>query len=466
MKEKKNIDRLYQEKFKDFEASPPSHLWKNISKELKEEQKIIPLWYKLAGAAAVLALVLAGSWWASTNFKPSGTQVVFEIDEDQKPQFEFPGEKNELLKQSGSQLQHIIDGNRENNSEKHSRIAENHGRKTEQDAENNTVEKENTSKQEHSAIAQNEQKENKEAKDSLKNITKKIEEGIAENKPEDKTSAENEDEEDTTGLALLEEDKEDNSPTDEKEFSTTRKNRLSLKTFAAPIVYNNMGNGSAIDPQFAQNPSSSNLSMAYGMNIAYAISEKVKIRSGIGKVSMNYDIQEVGFNTSVNTQAISTINYNRESSNLQVMSTHSSDSYSSPNFPSNNDFSPEIIASRTMTGELNQQFGYIEVPLEIEYKLIDKKIGLNIIGGGSSLFLDENAITLNANNQSTVLGEANNLNKTSFSTNIGLGLDYNLGDNFGINLEPIFKYQINTFDNAGDVQPFFFGVYSGISYRF
>ncbi|HEU4497419.1 MAG TPA: hypothetical protein VFR70_10240, partial [Flavobacterium sp.] len=58
MKEKKNIERLFQEKFKDFEAVPPPKIWNNIEAELqkKKRRKAIPIWFKLSGAAAVLII--------------------------------------------------------------------------------------------------------------------------------------------------------------------------------------------------------------------------------------------------------------------------------------------------------------------------------------------------------------------------------------------------------------------------
>ena len=62
---------------------------------------------------------------------------------------------------------------------------------------------------------------------------------------------------------------------------------------------------------------------------------------------------------------------------------------------------------------------------------------------------------------------ANNLNNTSFSANFGVGVDYNISEKININLEPTFKYQINTFNNtSGDFQPFFIGVYTGLSFKF
>ena len=68
MKEKKYIDRLYQEKFRDFEASPRDEVWKSISKKLQEKEKkkppVRPLWTRMAGIAALISLLmLIGDWF-------------------------------------------------------------------------------------------------------------------------------------------------------------------------------------------------------------------------------------------------------------------------------------------------------------------------------------------------------------------------------------------------------------------
>ena len=36
-----------------------------------------------------------------------------------------------------------------------------------------------------------------------------------------------------------------------------------------------------------------------------------------------------------------------------------------------------------------------------------------------------------------------------------------------LNIEPVFKYQLNTFsDTAGNFQPFTIGIYSGLNFKF
>ena len=59
MKEQKNIERLFQEKFKDFEVAPPEMAWNNIEARLnkkKKKRRVIPFWFKASGIAASLLL--------------------------------------------------------------------------------------------------------------------------------------------------------------------------------------------------------------------------------------------------------------------------------------------------------------------------------------------------------------------------------------------------------------------------
>ena len=118
-------------------------------------------------------------------------------------------------------------------------------------------------------------------------------------------------------------------------------------------------------------------------------------------------------------------------------------------------------------GEMIQQFGYVEVPVELNYAVTDGKFGVNIIGGVSSLFLVDNSISLESGNLKTDIGEANNINSLNFSTNVGLALNYKVTPKIQLNVEPVFKYQLNTFSNSsGNFQPFSLGVYSGLSFKF
>ncbi|NNC70913.1 MAG: hypothetical protein HKN90_08845, partial [Flavobacteriaceae bacterium] len=65
MEEKKRIDRLFQEKLKDYEVFPEPHVWKNIQQEImeKKRRRIVPLWLRFGSAAAVLLLLISTGFW-------------------------------------------------------------------------------------------------------------------------------------------------------------------------------------------------------------------------------------------------------------------------------------------------------------------------------------------------------------------------------------------------------------------
>ncbi|NNL83237.1 MAG: hypothetical protein HKP28_07600, partial [Winogradskyella sp.] len=60
MSEKKNLDRLFQERLKDFEAEPNPVVWDRISTSLgqKKKRRIVPIWWRIGGIAATVALLL------------------------------------------------------------------------------------------------------------------------------------------------------------------------------------------------------------------------------------------------------------------------------------------------------------------------------------------------------------------------------------------------------------------------
>ena len=125
------------------------------------------------------------------------------------------------------------------------------------------------------------------------------------------------------------------------------------------------------------------------------------------------------------------------------------------------------VPSNQNSGNLNQKTQYIEVPVEMSYAILNKKIGVAIRGGMSTLFLTENEVSIKGTDGNMQIGKASNLNDVHFSSNVGLGLSYNFMKNFQLNVEPTLKYQINTFNkNSEDFTPYIIGVNTGISYKF
>ena len=204
--------------------------------------------------------------------------------------------------------------------------------------------------------------------------------------------------------------------------------------------------------------------MSYGLAVTYDISKKVRLRSGVHKVDFGYDTRDVSFSSSINGATngiINNIDYSLSSKNLVVRSNARSGKIASENAQDVSGPDPSL------NGKMIQEFGYLEVPLELTYQILDKKLGVNVIGGVSSLFLVNNSVMLESDGNATEMGEANNLNDLNVSTNFGIGISYQLNNTLQLSLEPMFKYQLNTFSEAaGNFQPFSMGVYSGLNFKF
>ncbi|WP_158655153.1 porin family protein [Flavivirga eckloniae] len=251
-------------------------------------------------------------------------------------------------------------------------------------------------------------------------------------------------------LEAIEEGAEDNNNNKKKE-----KNRWTLLPQVAPLAYNSISKGSQINSNFSNKPQSSKSDISYGIKISYKIANNIEIRSGLSTVNVNL--------------------YTKELSNSELFKLGNAIAI---NIESNPDGGIEDpgggiglsnlpILQTEGPRSLQQQINYIEIPVELAYKIIDKKIGVSIIGGISTFILnaDKNKVFIATELGKSQIGSTNNVNTASFSGNIGLGVDYYITKRVQINIEPIFKYQPNAFENNTSFQPYIFGVYSGIKFK-
>ncbi len=449
MKTRENIDRLYRDRLKNVETTPREDVWKNIAARLPHEKKkkrIIPLWYKFAGIAALLILFFSVG---SIFLKPIENEDSFtsnSVSSSLKVKKEIPRNSNfvsnnfkEKMHLSNNLLQSLAGDTRMKiSNQKLDANSENYS--------NNPVNKSNKKLFSDILLVSSNNKLNNpgytfEDYNSEKFYSEEQQKLLSQEITYGKK---------LNDLALLaNEEKESENET----IESLPSKRLSVSTSVAAVYFDNLGTGSSIARQFDNNKSSGEVSVAYGVNIAYQISEKIKIRSGINKIDLGLNTQDVEL-----TSAVRAISRGSEQLNFNT-----SNSFTSLGLSSNE---ATTFSSSRISGELSQNMGFIEVPFEVEYAIINNKIGLNIIGGASAFFLNDNKVVLHSPDADNSLGEAQNLNSLSYSTNIGLGIDYNISPRIQWNFEPIFKYQLNTFNNSPGVKPYNLGIYSGFSFKF
>lgn len=481
MNDKKNIDRLFQERFKDFESEPSEQVWINIHaslKEKEEDRKVIPFWIKSSGIAAAFLLgffvlntfinneveLKNGVVIDTKNLKNSFDGKDSTLDKTKKEQNPLelktiPQVVVNKIKTGKTDEKEIISSDRfkiNSNKKKNQNgsivyfqknnsplkqttkstdnkistivIAEQNNPKAdisfEKNSQNHSLKKGDLKEVEDSKIAAT---DSKKQPSIIAEMPNELEEILKKKKEEEKE------------VVVL-----------------NQKNKWQITPNIAAVYLNSNSGGSAIDPQFSENQKTGDNSLSFGVGVNYAVSKKVALRSGINKLSLGYNTNNIVYSTGLANNNLANINY---SSNALIEIKNETGLNTLLTF--------EKDLQKTNTGAINQKMGYYEVPLEVSYAVLDKKFGINVIGGVSTLFLSQNKISLVSSETNVKLGEAKNLNQVHFSTNVGLGFKYQIIKSFQINVEPMVKYQLNTFsNNSGDFKPLFIGLYSGISYSF
>ncbi len=510
MKENKNLDKLFQEKFKSLHYQPQEIVWKNIEEQLKEKKKkrVIPFWWKLSGIAAVLVLGLGlynvvdnnsstksvvdsnnnsiNSTNSSNNKNDSNDRVIknyndaIVLDEESSKnndsQVKISEEekdntlKNNVLKSKRTNLG-IASSNKNKNkssdkTNNNKAIVNNYElEKSKYELENDSYYS-NDTKNNSSTIVNNQFENNTKISNNFNNdktiVNNKIEDKITsnENNKEITKNIEEIKKIDTTSIASVVPNAMEELLI-EKEKKTSKEpklNRWQLSSNVAPIYFSSSSNGSPLDSKFKENTKQFNTNVGYGIGVKYALNKKIKIRTGVNSLIADYNTNEVVVYQNANASKIEHVDSNLRGSIIQI---ENKSLETLPTLEANGGLLKKYDSS------LNQKIGYIEVPLELSYKIVDKKFGIEVIGGVSSLFLNQNEVSVITSGTELTIGKANNLNSFHFSGNLGLGLKYNLWKKIEAHVEPIFKYQVNTFNNdSGNFKPYIFGVYSGLSYTF
>jgi len=508
---KKNLDKIFQEKFEEFSDVPTEKVWKSIEASLNKKKKnrmVIPIWWKLGGIAAALAIGM----FLINPFKDDGNgtnTIITDIENVKDKQLE---EENAVDHTPNDVRQQVVESEEPNNStlidldinqKKKSNSKKSfdtnstmvkHGRPQksvdEQKSTNseiaiskneNTTEKRNgiiedvNSNGKESALAINEsrKKENVSSENSTAvktgndNRTKdsNIPEGVLKNIETEEAivevkTADSEKKNEEAKKSIFDEISEQ-----DEEVAEAKGSKWSAGPSIAPVYFNAIGEGSPVHSIFVANSKSGDVNLSYGLAVSYEINKKLSIKTGVHKVDYGYNTNDVEFSANLDgfgDGQIENIDYSLASRNIVVESKAAKGS----SFAENKALDA-TAQDPSLIGIMAQQFGYLEIPLELNYTLVDSKFGVNLIGGLSSLFLVDNSVTLTSGELITEMGEANNVNNVNFSTNIGFGVNYKFSPKVQLNIEPVFKYQLNTFsDTAGDFQPFTIGVYSGLNFKF
>jgi len=262
---------------------------------------------------------------------------------------------------------------------------------------------------------------------------------------------------------------------DNDELNSTE--RWSIAAMASPTYYSRFNSGK--DELSTQLMSSEKpvISYAGGVAFTYKLNKRLSIQTGLYYSSFGQEVDGVnsygGFQPFDNTKGdrnfeVLTTNGNVYTTNPDVflMSTGPVERIST-NF-TKDVFDPQKAELQSIGNSLRQDFSYLELPITLRYKVVDKVVDLNLIGGVSYNLLVSNSVYSLNDAGKYPIGKTEGLNPITISSSIGMGMEYNFSENLSLNLEPTFRYYLNPFDDmvSSGVHPYSFGIFSGISYKF
>ncbi|MFW5644570.1 MAG: outer membrane beta-barrel protein [Bacteroidota bacterium] len=273
------------------------------------------------------------------------------------------------------------------------------------------------------------------------------------------------------------------------------KARFTLTATVSPIYsYRDIGKTSSDINQLFNNSESGKFSYAGGINLGIKTGDKISLVTGIMYSRIGIEVNKIFAVTAIKNiirEDGSAVFHSRAANAYLINNTIGSIEQGERNrfkynYSSQNTERSTPLANTGWTyldaggfynpvsnyteddGKIDQYFQYLEIPFMLKYKIIEKKVDLNILGGLSTNFLIGNQVFYTQDNQSEYMGYTSDIQRFNYSGNLGLGLGYNIGQDISFLFEPQFKYYLNSINSETliDTRPYSLGLYTGFLYQF
>jgi hypothetical protein len=448
---KDNIEEIYSE-LKSFAQEPPKELWDNIQARLHPKKKRRGAFWLWGSAAAILMLMLA-----YTFYKPSNDGINIPINE--------PVKEISNTKQPNDETDNVTDQSDIINDEIVTSKTSKDSIEEKIKTTNNTLQQPNHNQfanSETSQHAKNNNEDNKLNKSLIKENVKnesKIAKTIDGKSRDNIKSKQDKNNELIPNLlkkkeGLIEKNKEtaiagvDSITTDKTDvkldlYEELMAERSNEKDSVNTDVANNnkwsveiLGglSNTASDASFQQtsvNTSPQN-DFVYAFKVGYSISDKVQIKTGVGKNNLGQQVNNIAYATADGSLS--------SNEGQTIVSDESLVFFGSTELASNDASFNEFSEN----GTLQQQLDYVQVPLEVFYKLLAKEKYDVLLGvGGNVNFISDNKAYLNGGE----IGENIGVDNTIFGATLSTNFSYYLSKKTVLFLEPSYNYFEKPIDN-------------------
>jgi len=476
LNENKNIDQLFREKLGDFEKTPPMYLWTNIQGKLnaRRYERRIAILKTLSVAAAIVLAFLAG-WWMTNptgkdTFQQNSVAEQRSVNRNVTPSANVNTATAEVLSVTSNQdtsgTAVIPPKVIRSSSTKLSSLAT-------FAASTSFLNNENSSTVQKAGDVELFTSE-KEFMDELhqnSKIVKKLSDWIADIRKDsifpDKTDSK------SVVIRPFSYSASDKPVTFAQNNPVKNNGRWSIKAEFAPVFNNQaQSNGQGSSAMYTNSqsykPQESNTENTFsgGMIAGYKVSKRLIIKSGfaynnIRQTTRNVDFMGVNplYNVAANATLASTP---AGQVNLDKMVNTRSGAIL------NADASLNYASKSLAENVLKQDIGFIEIPLQATYKLIDKKIAVGLTGGISTNILVGNKAILSENGENISTGETSNMRNVVYSGSIGFEVGYEITNRITLTVEPRLKHFVNSISSSKSVnyKPSQMAIVTGLTYSF
>nr|WP_319510408.1 hypothetical protein [uncultured Draconibacterium sp.] len=473
MSKKLNIDDSIREKFEGFSAAPPSHVWDNIQSQIDGQHKKRRMAYiGWISAAAVVVLAFIAGWYFNGKTVVEAPVLVEQQSVPESNEEPVVSPQNNNIETAAAQLAEANDINGVETNET-----------------NTTTNKETFAEFEHTVAQKQPETEQIDASRTPENynLLQRIEAIFAPKQ---------------TDIFLAEKNKktqiEESYSADEMLIAANLQNLKEQKEKEHGWIV-----GAQISPGYSSHSASHNETyadnMTYnsdnggsnvggGISVQYKTSKRLRVESGIyyakdGQKANNsfnlfafkndaeyseapqasFDGSTPAFSNVVQTGSAG-IAMNSTAGVIEMKTTPEGANIAA-RLESPNDAVADVLYS---DGEFSQVFEFVEVPLYLRYSIVDKKVGLELLGGISAGFVIGNNAYLDNDYGLQNIGSTADISTLNFSGTLGVGVNYMLGKHISFALEPRLNYYLNSINSNPDVdyRPYRIGVYTGLYYEF
>ncbi|MGM0621075.1 MAG: outer membrane beta-barrel protein [Bacteroidota bacterium] len=466
MKEDKNMDNAFRDKLEGFKAEPPAYLWDGIQGQLatQRRKKRIAL-YSWVSVAALLVLAFLAGWYFNESAEMQKPQMAEteKIGQEEKSNIgeqgvKVPEKDNEKMDSEPVAPERFLADARERKSE--TQQSEEITPGSEMDEENRML-----------AAA------DLEFIQPIEISEIKMMEGEQPTGLSVKSGRESANQIFTWNQKVMHEN--------EQLLSGSRRDNTGWK-FGLNVSpgYSSYSakHGSAYSSNMTWEADNGNANLSGGVSVQYKTGKRVSIESGVyyaqngqqtgsspqlfgNRAQMDYASAPVNknyFNTAV-TLADNRMAMNSTAGIIEFEGVPKGAEVAA-NLETFGTYSNSLLTS----GELSQVFDFVEIPLYFRYLLFESKMDVELVGGvNAGLVVGNNAYIDNEYGIQNI-GSTRDISPVNVSGTLGVGLNYAVGKNLSLAVEPRFNYYLNSINRNPEVdfRPYRVGVYTGLYYEF